>query len=135
MKPLVRDHGSVAVEMVVLTPLLVLLALFAVFAGRSAEGLTGVQHAADQGARAASKVSFARMASVGRQAVLEDLEQRRTSCLAPQIGVQRDEAQRTVTVTVRCSPSVQELGLLSVTAPTLEGSSTEVIDYYRGGDE
>ena len=63
------DRGSVSVEMVALTPILVLLALFAVFVGRSAEGLTAVQHAADQGARAASKVAFPRMAAVGTDAV------------------------------------------------------------------
>ncbi|MEY4361534.1 MAG: hypothetical protein RL391_840 [Actinomycetota bacterium] len=135
MKQSARDPGSVAVEMVILTPLLVLLTIFAVFAGRSTEGLTGVQHAADQGARAASKVSFGRMEVVGRQAVLKDLQMRRVACAEPQITVQRGDGGRTVTVSVRCSPSDEGLALLGVTPPILEGISTEVIDFYRGGDE
>lgn len=135
MRASARDTGSVTVEMVVLTPLLVLLTLFAVFAGRSAEGLTGVQHAADQGARAASKVSLARMQSIGTEAVLTDLASRNTSCVAPRVSVVIGDNRRTVSVRVECSASDSGLGLLGVPTPKVDATSTEVIDFYRGGDE
>ena len=129
------DRGSVSVEMVALTPVLVLLAIFAVFVGRSAEGLTAVQHAADQGARAASKVAFPRMAAVGTDAVMADLIDRKVACVSPRVSVMRGDDDRTVTVSVSCSPSIDGLSLLDVDSPRLSASSTEVVDYYRGGDE
>lgn len=135
MKPILRDRGSVSVEMVVLTPLLVILTLFAVFAGRATEGLTSVRHAADQGARAASKVSLSRMEIVGRVAALEDLRDRDVACVAPRISVTRGDGGRTVTVGVECSSSTDGLGLLDVASPPLRASSTEVVDVYRGGDQ
>jgi len=135
MKAQRRDRGSVSVEMVVLTPLLVVLTLFGVFAGRATEGLTSVQHAADQGARAASKVAEARMEAVGRSAALEDLRNRGVACVAPRISVTRGDGGRTVTVGIECSSSSDGLGLLGVDSPSLRATSTEVIDFYRGGDE
>lgn len=135
MNQKVRDRGSVSVEMVALTPILVLLALFAVFVGRSAEGLTAVQHAADQGARAASKVAFPRMAAAGTDAVMADLVDREVACVSPRVSVVRGDDDRTVTVSVSCSPSTDGLSLLDVDSPRLSASSTEVVDFYRGGDE
>ena len=135
MKRLLRDHGSVSVEMVVLTPVLVVLTLFGVFAGRVTEGLTSVRHAADQGARAASKVAVARMEMVGREAALEDLRTHDVACTAPRISVTRGDGGRTVTVGIECSSSNDGLGLLGVSSPPTRASSTEVIDFYRGGDE
>ena len=135
MNQKVRDHGSVSVEMVVLTPILVLLALFAVFVGRSAEGLTAVQHAADQGARAASKVAFPRMVAAGTDATMADLVDREVACVSPRVSVVRGDDNRTVTVSVSCSPSIDGLSLLDVDSPRLTASSTEVVDFYRGGDE
>lgn len=49
------ERGSVSVELVLLTPLLMVLVLFGVYAGRASEALIQVRHAADQAARAASK--------------------------------------------------------------------------------
>ena len=44
-----REEGSVTVELVLLAPILMTLMLFVVYAGRGAEVLTQIQHAADQG--------------------------------------------------------------------------------------
>jgi Flp pilus assembly protein TadG len=48
------ETGSASVELVLLTPVLMILVLLVVLAGRSGEVLLQVKHAADQGARAAS---------------------------------------------------------------------------------
>lgn len=135
MRRQARDLGSVTVELVVLTPLFVILSLFAVFAGRATEGLTAVRHAADQGARAASKVAIERMELVGRAAALEDLRNRRVSCVDPQISVVPGDGGRTITVSIECSSSANGLGLLDASSPTVQATSTEVIDVYRGGNE
>lgn len=128
------DRGSVSVEMVLLTPVLVLFTVFAVFGGRSTETMTDVRHAADQGARAASMVSRAHMQSVARMTVLADLSERRITCSSPRIETSLDSSRRTVTVSVACRPDDSDLGLLSVATSELRASSTEVIDVYRGGD-
>ncbi|MGA1698850.1 MAG: TadE family protein, partial [Ilumatobacteraceae bacterium] len=62
----VRDKGSASVEMVLITPLLVIFVLFVIFGGRSVESSSDVKHAADQGARAASMVATSRMPNAAR---------------------------------------------------------------------
>lgn len=133
-RSVVRDRGSVAVEIVLLTPVLVIFVLFAVFGGRATEAMSDVRHAADQGARAASMVSRGRMDSVAREAVLTDLRNRNITCAAPGIETSLDASRRYVTVAVTCRPDDRDLGLLDVSMPELRASSTEVIDTYRGGD-
>ena len=129
-----RDKGSVTVEIVLLTPLLVLFALFAIFGGRAAESMTDVQHAADQGARAASLVSASRMEAEANRVVRNDLAERGTSCPEPVVTVSRSLEGRVVTVSVTCRARNDGLEILSIATPTLTASSTEVVDRYRGGD-
>lgn len=129
-----RDEGSVTVEIVLLTPLLVLFTVFAIFGGRAAESMTDVQHAADQGARAASLVSSSRMHAEANRAVRHDLEERGVSCPDPVVSVSPSMEGRVVTVTVTCRARQDGLELLSVGTPSLTASSTEVVDRYRGGD-
>ena len=129
-----RDLGSVAVEVVLLTPVLIFFTLFVVFGGRATEAMSDVRHAADQGARAASMVSRDRMEMVAREAVLTDLRNRNLTCSEPGVATSLDASRRFVTVSVTCRPDERDLGLLDVSMPELRASSTEVIDTYRGGD-
>lgn len=129
-----RDHGSVAVEIVLLTPVLIIFTLLAVFGGRATEAMSDVRHAADQGARAASMVSRNRMEVVARKAVLTDLRNRNSTCSEPGIDTSLNASRRYVTVSVTCQPDDRDLGLLDLSMPELRASSTEVIDTYRGGD-
>jgi Flp pilus assembly protein TadG len=75
------NSGSAALELVLLTPVLVALMLFIVFAGRAGEGMSELRHAADQGARAASQASRTRMQQAARTAVLGDLRTSGLSCV------------------------------------------------------
>lgn len=129
-----RDTGSVTVEVIILTPVLVLFVIFTVFGGRVTESLVDVQHAADQGARAASMVSSSRMSTEAWRAVRHDLDARGVSCPEPDVVVSPSNDDRTVTVTVTCRARPNGLESLSVGTPTLTATSTEVIDRYRGGD-
>ena len=130
-----RDQGSVATEMVLLTPLLIIMLMFVVHAGRAGQGMNQLKHAADQGARAASLVSQPRMSSVAQQAVVEDLSTSGLSCMSPRVGTRfvQSSMSSSVTVTVSCQTSNEGLSLLGAHTVSMAASSTEVIDRYRAG--
>lgn len=130
---MIRDEGSATVELVLLAPILMILVLFVVFAGRGAEVLTQIQHAADQGARAASMAHPSRMQSVGRQMALKDLEQNGAGCIDPVVNVAIDDesAIHTVLVEVECVVNNAGLNLLGVDERRLHAESIEVIDRWR----
>ncbi len=73
--------GSVTVEMVLLTPVLMVLILFGVYSGRASESSIQVRHAADQAARGASKVSRARIESTAFQVAERVLVGESTACI------------------------------------------------------
>lgn len=133
--PTHHDRGSAAVEMVLLTPVLVLLLLFVVHVGRSGEGLSELRHAADQGARAASLVSRSRMSGAAEQAVRRDLALSGSSCERSSVTVryQVSTLSASVRVDVRCWVSNAGLAMIGARSTQLSASSTEVIDRFRGG--
>jgi Flp pilus assembly protein TadG len=130
-----RDRGSVATEMVLLTPLLIIMLMFVVHAGRAGQGMNQLKHAADQGARAASLVSQPHMSSVAQQAVVDDLSTSGLSCMSPRVGTYfvQSSMSSSVTVTVSCQTSNEGLSLLGAHTVSMAASSTEVIDRYRAG--
>ena len=132
---MIRDRGSVATEMVLLTPLMIIMLMFVVHAGRAGQGLNQLKHAADQGARAASLVTESRMSSVAQQAVIQDLSTTGLSCVNPLVATnyQRSSLSASVTVTVSCQTSNEGLSLLGARTVSMAASSTEVIDRYRAG--
>lgn len=124
-----RDRGSAAVEMVLLTPLLVVLLLFVVYAGRAGQATEQVRHAADQGARAASMVSRPAWVAAARQAVETDLAQNGSPCSTT--GVTVTSFSNYVTVSVTCRVERSGLGLLGLSSRVVVASSTEIIDVHR----
>ena len=130
-----RDRGSVATEMVLLTPLLIIMLMFVVHAGRAGQGANQLKHAADQGARAASLVARPRMSSVAQQAVIQDLSTSGLSCVNPRVttNYERSSLSSSVTVMVSCQTSNQGLLLLGARTVSMSARSTEVIDRYRAG--
>ena len=108
------------------------LVLFVVYAGRGAEVLTQIQHAADQGARAASMTHPSRMQIVGRESALRDLEQNGASCIDAVVNVAFDDSEiHTVLVEVECSVNATGLNLLGTHDRVLHAESIEVIDRLR----
>ena len=130
-----RDHGSAAVETVLLTPLLIVLVLFVVHVGRSSEGMSELRHAADQGARAASMVGRQRMSSAAVRAVQKDLASSGSSCERPSVTVTVQDTSygSSVRVDVRCWISRAGLDLIGARPVLMTANSTEIIDRYRGG--
>ena len=127
------NSGSAALELVLLTPVLVALMLFIVFAGRAGEGMSELRHAADQGARAASQASRTRMHQAARAAVFVDLGTSGLSCVDPTVALTTatNAAGTSVTVTVTCRVSDVGLRLLRIGPRVLRASSTEIIDRFR----
>jgi Flp pilus assembly protein TadG len=128
------DRGSVAVELVVLTPVLVLLIVFVVFLGRAGGSVQQVRHAADVAARAASLVGRASMEQVAAATAADDLANNGVNCASTSVGVTvaGGPDPTAVTVTVSCTVNRQGTALLGSGAATVRAASTEVVDRYRG---
>jgi len=130
-----RPHldGSASVELVLLAPVLVMLVLLVVVAGRSGEVLQQVKHAADQGARAASTASEVRRTSRGNAAALNDLRVSGSSCKSPRVVVSTSthDSMRQVKVHVTCTVNHSGLALLGLGSKQVTAESVEVLDVYR----
>lgn len=127
------DRGSTTVELVLVTPVLMVLALFTVLSGRSGEALRQVQHAADHGARAASQVAIGKRQAVGLAAARNDMDGVGRSCRDSLITVQNTKIGRldAVKVTVSCRVEHAGLELLGLSPRRVSADSIEVIDVYR----
>lgn len=132
-RPLVVDRGSATVELVLIAPVLVVLALFVVLAGRSGEALRQVQHAADHGARAASQAPLDDRESTGRNATLEDLRISGRTCRDEAVSVELTKLGRldAVKVSVSCRIDHAGLALLGMAPRRVTAESVEVVDFYR----
>ena len=130
-----RDRGSAATEMVLLTPVLVLMFLFVVHGGRSAATMNVVRHAADEGARSASLVSVSSMSTAALSAVTDDLAAADSSCSDLRVDTYYIPARPgSVTVTVSCRIDGSGMGATGLMSRRVTASSTEVVDIFRGGD-
>ena len=130
------DNGSVAVEVVLVTPALVVLLLFVVLGGRLTGAQSRVRHAAASAARAASlRGSPGTAAADAVAAARADLERAGIECDgAPAVEVSGTlEPGTRVTVTVRCQVPLRDLGLLGLGSLVHEVSATsaEVVDARR----
>lgn len=130
------DRGSATTELVLLTPLLILMLLFIVFCGRLADTSQRINDAAHQAARAASQARSTPAATENArstaQAALADAG---VACqsLSVQTDTQGLHPGSTVTVTVVCSVDLSDLGLLGVPgATTLHTRFSSIVDFFRG---
>ncbi len=134
MKFAKRDpDGSASVEIALLAPVLMILVLLIVVAGRSGEALQQVKHAADQGARAASVAEQSRRVVRGTTAALQDLQKNGVSCMSSRVDVQNlvHNSFRSVAVTVSCTVNHSGLSLLRLGSREVTARSVEVLDVYR----
>ena len=122
------------VEVLLLTPVLVMLVMLIVHAGRMTEASIRVHRAADVGARVASISKDSLMVWKGEVAARTDLRIGRSPCRNIDVAVRKSRIDRlvTVTTTVSCIVPITGLGLLSSQSQRVHASSTEVIDFYTG---
>jgi hypothetical protein len=130
------DNGSVAVEVVLITPALIALLLLVVLGGRLTGAQSRVRHAAASAARAASlRSSLPAAESDALATARRDLERAHVECSggpAVELGGSLLPGER-VTVTVRCQVPLSDLGLLGLGRSVHEVSATsaEIIDLRR----
>jgi Flp pilus assembly protein TadG len=127
------DSGSSTVELVLITPVLVGLLLFLIFAAQGSHLASNVKHAADSGARAGSMVSLSRAPAEARWVALRDLAAAAPDCshIDVQSQIETLGRTRTIRVKVRCEVSSRDYLGLSITQRTVVAESTEVFDVYR----
>jgi len=130
------QRGSFAVELVVLTPALMLCTLLVVHHGRVAALTSKVSHAADSAARAASLVSGSRQEHEAARVARADLSGSGAGCLSPSVRLRHSASggDRFVTVRVSCTVDSAGLGLLGARSVTVTRESTEQIDVYVSRD-
>jgi Flp pilus assembly protein TadG len=130
-----REAGSVATELVLLTPLLLLMLLFVVALGRTVSARLEVDGAAAQAARAASIARDPTTASaMAQQAATTALGSDGVTC--GNLTVSTDTADFApggqVQVTVTCHVDLADLvGLRLPASQSISSTATSVIDVYR----
>lgn len=127
-----RCRGSMAVESLILTPVLMMMAMLIVYAGRYTEASIRVHRAADVGARVASVSNNAVMLWKGELAARTDIRLSKSSCQVVVVNLHKSKIGKLVVVTTRvsCIVPTLDLGLLSLPPRRVEATSTEVIDFY-----
>ena len=129
------DRGAVSTELVLLTPLLIVLLLFVVALGRLASARLDVDGAAAQAARAASIATTpAAATATAAQTATAALGTDHVTCAA--LTVHTDTASfahgGSVAVTVTCSVALSDLvGLRLPPAEQITSTATSVVDTYR----
>ena len=130
-----EESGAVSTELVLLTPLLLVMFLFVVALGRVVSARIEVDGAAAQAARAASIArSPATATAVAEQTATTALGGDHVTCA--NLTVTTDTADFVpggqVVVTVSCSVDLADLvGLRLPAAETLTSTATSVLDVYR----
>jgi len=129
------ERGAVATELVLLTPLLIVLLLFVVALGRLAGARINVDGAAAQAARAASIATTpAQATAAAQESATAALGSDHVTCatLKVTISTARFAPGGSVSVTVSCSVALS--GLTGLRLPVTEhvaSTAISVIDTYR----
>lgn len=129
-----RQDGSATVELAMLAPVLILLMLFVVYAGRVVEAKADVVFAAAEAARAASLTGPSEAHLSATQSVAANIDETGLMCSALDIEVDTTmfEPGGWVSVTVACVTDLSDLTLLNVPGTRVfTATSSEVIDVYR----
>jgi Flp pilus assembly protein TadG len=129
------ERGAVATELVLLTPLLILILLFVVALGRLAGARINVDGAAAQAARAASIATTPGGATAAaQQAATAALGSDHVTCATLQVATDtaRFAPGGSVTVTVTCAVALGDLtGLALPATEQVSSTAASVIDTYR----
>lgn len=133
-----RDQdATLAVEAAIVAPVLLVLILLVVYAGRAAQTDADVRSAAARAARAASLTGDGTAAEIAATEIAAaNLTTAGIDCATTDIAVTADiRAGGSVTVQVSCEVSNTDLAMLTVPGSRWStATATQVVDTYRGGD-
>lgn len=131
------ERGSAAIELVLVTPLLLLFAMVAVGFGRLADARLQVNDAASQAARAASIARDPGTASAAaRRVAVASLAGHHLTCLPVSVTVDTSAFHPggAVTARITCTVALSDLSPFPVPgAKTVQAAATSPIDVFRGG--
>ena len=131
----ITERGSATTELVLITPVLIIMLLFVVALGRIASSRAEVDAAARDVAReAANARSVAEAVASSDAAARGDLGEGGVTCrsLAVALDTNNFRAGGTVTATVSCTVALQDLVGLGLSASrTITARFTAPIDLYR----
>jgi Flp pilus assembly protein TadG len=139
------DHGSAAVELVLLVIPIMVLVSFAVFAGRYSATHQEVTSASRDAARAAAVRQLGAQARFdGEAAAAATLERRSVSCPSPDVEIEFFDASGAPTAdpvpggfveaTVSCTVGLADVvGFGMPGSRSVASTSSAVVDSYRGG--
>lgn len=131
-----RQHGSSSVELVLVTPAMIVMLLFVVFAGRVTQAEGEVEAAARDAARAASMSRSPSAAEAeGSRAAARALRAGDVTCRHLDVAVDTNNfrAGGDVAATVTCVVDFADLALLAVpSSRPLSASFRHPIDTFRG---
>jgi Flp pilus assembly protein TadG len=133
MKQPYQQRGSLAVEIVLVVPVLMMMVMFIVFVGRVQFASMTVRHAADVGARSGS---IAHNKDAPRRAYVraaEELSRTRHVCESSRVRTELQSINGEVMVVAitECVVRVDGLSFLGISGPTVRGTSMEVVDFFR----
>lgn len=133
-----NEQGSAPVELLIMTPVIVMMVGLALFTGRVGTIKQDVISASRDSARAASARQFAGPAAAdGEAAANQTLAARNVSCQTLTVSVDTSNlapggsVTSTVTCVVDLSDVTSLLGLPGTV--TIDATSTAIVDRYRGG--
>ena len=129
------EDGSAAVELVLITPVLLVLMMFALVAGRFALARNQVTEAARDAAREASTWSSPPAArAAGTQRGLDSLNAGKVSCQQPAVAIDTSQLRPggEVVADVTCTVALDDvLGLHVAGSKTFHARSVAVVDTFR----
>ncbi|WP_143027948.1 TadE/TadG family type IV pilus assembly protein [Lentzea albidocapillata] len=132
-----EDRGSASSEMVLVTPLLVMLLVFvAVVVHRGVDARLRINDVAHQAARAASlERTSARAAGQARATATAALASAGVTCRSVAVDIATAGLQPggTVTVTVSCDVDLGDALMLGAGQKRLSATAIEPVDTYRSG--
>jgi Flp pilus assembly protein TadG len=126
-----RERGSMAVEMVLLTPAIVAFLLLVIAFGRYVAVRAEVESASRDAVRAASLERSSGAAATAARTTASASLSSRYRCEPAQLGGVFAAGQ-TITVHLECSASLSGLGLIGLPGSvTVSGDSSAPLDLYR----
>jgi len=133
MKFVHKQRGSLAVEVVLVVPVLMIMVMFIVFVGRVQSASMTVRHAADVGARSGS---IAHTIDAQRRAYIrsaEELSRAQHVCESFRVHTElrNINGEMMVAAMTQCIVRASGLSFLGISGPTVRATSMEVIDHFR----
>lgn len=130
-----RERGALSTELAVVTPVLIGLVLFVVYAGRTVEAEADIANAAYEAARAATLTGTPEQAqTAAAETATANIAEGSVSCQTLEVAVDTSGFQPggQVTVTLTCTATFSDLALLAVPGSrTFTATAASVVDTYR----